>query len=48
MPTGGATAAQFAQRLPYDDFRMERLLVLNGADSPAALMRHERIKTVQP
>lgn len=48
VPTGGASAARLAQGLPYDDYKMERLLVLNGADSPAALMRQAQIKTIQP
>jgi len=30
----GASAAQLAQRLPYGDFKMERLLVLNGSTAP--------------
>src|SRR5260370_31111917 len=33
----GASPAQLAQRLPYGDFRMERLLVLNGVDNAAQL-----------
>ena len=48
VPTGGASAARLAQDLPYDDYKMERLLVLNGADSPAALMRQAQVKTIQP
>ncbi len=48
VPAGGASAARLAQGLPYDDYKMERLLVLNGADSPAALMRQAQIKTIQP
>ncbi len=45
---GGASAAQLAQRMPYDDFRMERLLLLNGVDSPAALARLPQVKIVEP
>ena len=30
IPSAGVSAVQLAQRLPYDDFRMERLLLLNG------------------
>ena len=30
------------------DFRMERLLVLNGVDTPAELIRQPLIKTVVP
>jgi predicted Zn-dependent protease len=48
VPTGGTSANRLAQGLPYDDYKMERLLVLNGADSPAALMRQAQIKTIQP
>jgi predicted Zn-dependent protease len=48
IPPGGASAAQLAQRLPYDDFKMERLLVLNGVDNPAELVRRPLIKTVEP
>ncbi|MFO1079718.1 MAG: M48 family metalloprotease [Reyranellaceae bacterium] len=48
VTTGGTSAAQIAQHLPYDDFKMQRLLVLNGVDSPAALMRQAQIKTIQP
>ena len=33
VPPGGASAAQLAQRMPYGDFRMERLLLLNGVDN---------------
>jgi predicted Zn-dependent protease len=44
----GASAAQLAQRMPYDDFRMERLLLLNGVDSPAALARLAQVKIVEP
>lgn len=48
VPTGGASAARLAQALPYDDYKMERLLVLNGVDSPAALMRQAQVKTIRP
>jgi predicted Zn-dependent protease len=48
VPTGTTSAARLAQGLPYDDFKMERLLVLNGVDSPAALMRLALVKTIQP
>jgi predicted Zn-dependent protease len=44
----GASAAQLAQRLPYGDFRMERLLVLNGVDSAAELARLPQVKTIEP
>ena len=45
---GGSSATQLAQRMPYDDFRMERLLLLNGVDSPAALARLPEVKIVEP
>jgi predicted Zn-dependent protease len=44
----GASAAQLAQRLPYGDFKMERLLVLNGVDSAAELARLPQVKTIEP
>jgi predicted Zn-dependent protease len=48
IPPGGASAAQLAQRLPYGDFRMERLLLLNGVDSAPALTRLPLVKIVEP
>jgi predicted Zn-dependent protease len=45
---GGATAAQLAQRLPYPDFKLERLLVLNGVDSGAELVRLPQVKIIEP
>jgi len=48
IPIGGASAAQLAQRMPYDDFRMEHLLLLNGVDNPAALTRLPLLKIVEP
>jgi predicted Zn-dependent protease len=48
IPPGGASAAQLAQRLPYGDFKMERLLVLNGVNNPAELIRRPLIKTIEP
>ena len=44
----GSSAAQLARRLPYGDYRMERLLVLNGVDNAAELMRLPRVKIVGP
>ncbi|CAN5914640.1 M48 family metalloprotease [soil metagenome] len=44
----GATAAQLAQRLPYADFKMERLLLLNGVDTPADLTRLSQVKIIEP
>lgn len=48
IPAAGASPAQLAARLPYDDFRMERLLVLNGVDTPDELARLSQIKIVEP
>ena len=45
---GSATAAQLARRLPYDDLKMERLLVLNGVDTPAELTRRAQVKIIEP
>ena len=44
----GASAAALAQRMPYDDHRLQRLLTLNGVDDPAALTRLPQIKIVEP
>src|SRR5258708_4552507 len=44
----GASAAQLAQRLPYGDFKMERLLVLNRGDNAARLPRPPQVKTIEP
>jgi predicted Zn-dependent protease len=44
----GASPAQLAARLPYGDLRMERLLVLNGVDSPVELTRQPSVKIVEP
>jgi predicted Zn-dependent protease len=46
-PTSG-TPAQLAQRMPYRDFRMERLLVLNGVNTPADIERLRLVKIVDP
>ena len=48
VPPAGTTAAQLAQRLPYADYKMERLLVLNGVDSGAELLRLPQVKVVEP
>ena len=48
VPTAGASAAQLAQRLPYDDLKMQRLLVLNGVESAAELLRWPQVKIIQP
>jgi predicted Zn-dependent protease len=48
VPTAGTTAARLAQRLPYPDFKMERLLLLNSVDNAAELMRLPQVKTIEP
>ena len=48
IPAAGTSPAQLAARLPYDDLRMERLLVLNGVDTPDELARLSQIKIVEP
>jgi predicted Zn-dependent protease len=45
---GGPSAAALAARMPYPDFKMERLLTLNGVDSPADLGQRDQIKIVEP
>ena len=44
----GSTAAQLAARMPYQTLRMERLLVLNAAETPADLARRPEIKLIEP
>jgi predicted Zn-dependent protease len=44
----GPSAAALAARMPYPDFKMERLLTLNGVDDPAGLAQRDQIKTVVP
>ena len=48
VPSAGNSASQLAQRLPYADFKMERLLLLNGVDSGSELMRLPQVKVVEP
>jgi predicted Zn-dependent protease len=48
ISAAGTSPAQLAARLPYDDLRMERLLVLNGVDAPAELSRLSQVKTIEP
>jgi predicted Zn-dependent protease len=45
---GGTPAATLAARLPYPDFKLERLLTLNGVDSAAELAQRDQVKTVEP
>ena len=44
----GTTPTQLAARLPYPDFKMDRLLTLNGVDNAAELARRRLVKTVEP
>jgi predicted Zn-dependent protease len=48
VSSAGTSAAQLAQRLPYTDYKMERLLVLNGVDSGVELMRLPQVKVIEP
>ena len=48
VPTAGTSPAALAARLPYGDFRMDRLLTLNGVGDGAALMGRPEAKIVQP
>jgi predicted Zn-dependent protease len=44
----GASAQQLAARMPYADYKLERLLVLNGTDSPDELARRQLVKIIGP
>ena len=44
----GLSVEQLAERMPYADYRMQRLLVLNGVDTPAQLQALPLVKTVEP
>jgi len=44
----GATAAALARRMPYAEFKLERLLVLNGVDDSAELAKRSEVKIVEP
>ena len=48
VPRGSGSAAQYAQRLPYGDHRMARLLALNGVDNAAEFTQRSEIKLVEP
>ena len=48
VPRDGQTAAQFAERLPYNELRLARLLALNGVDSAAEFARLVDVKVVVP
>jgi predicted Zn-dependent protease len=45
---GGTPAATLAARMPYPDFKLERLLTLNGVDTAADLAQREQVKIVEP
>jgi predicted Zn-dependent protease len=44
----GGPARTLAARMPYPDFKLERLLVLNGVDDAAALSQRAQVKLVTP
>jgi len=44
----GPSAQALAARMPYPDFKLQRLLVLNGVDDAAALAQHDQVKLVAP
>lgn len=44
----GSTPASLAAYMPYPDLKMERLLVLNAAQSPAELGSRAQIKVIEP
>jgi predicted Zn-dependent protease len=48
VSSAGTSPTRLAQRLPYTDYKMERLLVLNGVDSGAELMRLPQVKVIEP
>jgi predicted Zn-dependent protease len=48
VSSSGTTAVALAAHMPYADHKMLRLLVLNGVDSPEALMRLPQVKVVVP
>ncbi len=48
ISSAGTTAAELAAKMPYRDYRMERLTTLNGVDTPAELMHLAQIKIVEP
>ncbi len=48
LPRGKATAATLARRMAYPDFKLERLLALNGVDDVADFNRKTEVKVVEP
>lgn len=47
-PRGKGTAADYARRMPYVDFKLQRLLALNGVDSADEFAQRGEIKFVEP
>jgi predicted Zn-dependent protease len=45
---GTETAPGLARRMPYSDFKLERLLTLNGVDDAADLAKRSEVKIVEP
>ena len=48
VSTAGSSAAALAAHLPYSDFKMDRLLTLNGVDNGAELMKRAEAKIITP
>ncbi len=48
VPRGGQSAAQVAQRMPYRDLKLARLLALNGVDDAAGFAERTSVKVVEP
>jgi predicted Zn-dependent protease len=48
IPRGSETAASLARRMPYPDFKLERLLTLNGVDDAVGLAGRTEVKIVEP
>lgn len=48
LPRGNATAATLARRMAYPDFKLDRLLALNGVDDVAGFDRKTEVKIVEP
>jgi predicted Zn-dependent protease len=48
VASAGITPAQLAQRLPYADLKMERLLILNGVRTPDELSQRDKVKIIEP
>ncbi len=48
VPRNGAPAATLAHRMPYPDFKLERLLTLNGVDDAADLNKRTDVKLIEP